>query len=96
MAKKATLDDVVLADAPNVISLEGNAYFPPDAINWEHLVENDHTTTCPWKGEATYFDAVIDGETHRNVGWTYRTPSPKASAIADHVAFWGRVAVESS
>jgi uncharacterized protein (DUF427 family) len=93
MAKKATLDGVVLAEATEVVSLEGSAYFPPETINWEHLTESDHTTTCPWKGQATYFDAVIDGATHRNVGWTYRTPSPQATAIADHVAFWGKVRV---
>ncbi|MEX2279221.1 MAG: DUF427 domain-containing protein [Acidimicrobiia bacterium] len=93
MAKKATLGNVTLAEADEVVSLEGNAYFPPEAIRWDHLTESDHTTVCPWKGQASYFDAVIDGETHRNVGWTYRTPSDKAKAITGHVAFWGKVKV---
>jgi uncharacterized protein (DUF427 family) len=95
MTKKATLLDVVLAEADEVVSLEGNAYFPPEAVRWDHLVESDHTTVCPWKGQASYFDAVIDGETYRNVGWTYRTPSERATAITGHVAFWGKVEVKS-
>jgi uncharacterized protein (DUF427 family) len=92
--KRAVLEGVVLAETENAVSLEGNAYFPPDSIRWELLVANDHTTVCPWKGRAGYFDAVIDGEVHRNVGWTYRTPSDKAAGIAEHVAFWGKVKVE--
>jgi uncharacterized protein (DUF427 family) len=91
MVSKATLEDTVLAESDDIVALEGNAYFPPDAVRWEHLVESDHTTVCPWKGVASYFDAVIDDETHRNVGWTYRTPSAKAQSITGHVAFWGKV-----
>lgn len=96
MSNKAVLDGVVLAESESVVSLEGNAYFPPEAISWDHLVANDHTTICPWKGRASYFDAVIDGKTHRNVGWTYQTPSEKAGAIKGHVAFWGKVKVDSN
>jgi uncharacterized protein (DUF427 family) len=90
---QANLAGVVLAEADEVVRLEGNAYFPPGAVRWEHLVESDHRTTCPWKGEASYFDAVVDGETYRNVAWTYRNPSDKAASITDHVAFWGKVQV---
>lgn len=96
MTKKATLDGVVLAEADQVESMEGNAYFPPAAVRWENLVENDHATVCPWKGEASYFDAVIEGVTYRNVGWTYRTPSDEAAQIAGHVAFWGQVEIGSN
>lgn len=91
MVSKATLEDVVLAESDDTVALEGNAYFPPDSVRWDHLVESDHTTVCPWKGVASYYDAVIDGETHRNVGWTYGAPSAKAQSITGHVAFWGKV-----
>ncbi len=91
---KATLGDVVLAESDDIVTLEGNVYFPPEEVRWERLVESDHTTVCPWKGEANYFDAVIDGETHRNVGWTYRSPSAKAQSITGHVAFWGKVNIK--
>ncbi len=96
MTTRAILDGVVLAETDRVVSLEGNSYFPPDSINWEHLVETDVTSRCFWKGKASYFDTVIDGHTHESVGWTYHTPSRAASDIAEHVAFWNEVRIESS
>lgn len=96
MTVRAVLDGVVLAEADEIVMLEGNAYFPPDTVNWDHLDENTKTTRCPWKGKANYFDAAVGGEQHRSVGWTYHSPSKAASNIADHVAFWGDVKIENA
>ncbi|CAN5791840.1 hypothetical protein BH23ACT5_BH23ACT5_22430 [soil metagenome] len=71
MATRATLDGVILAEADHVISLEGNPYFPPDSIKWDHLVETTVTSRCFWKGKANYFDAAIDGRSYATVAWTY-------------------------
>jgi uncharacterized protein (DUF427 family) len=95
MATRAVLDGVVLAEADEVVMVEGNAYFPPDTVNWEHLTENSTTSRCFWKGKANYFDATLDGSRHDSVGWTYHTPSKAAADIADHVAFWGAVKIEN-
>lgn len=95
MTRRAVLDGVVLAQSDAVVSLEGNAYFPADSVRWEHLTQSPHTTVCPWKGKASYFDAEIGDTTHRNIGWTYLTPSRKAREITGHVAFWGAAWVES-
>jgi uncharacterized protein (DUF427 family) len=95
MTVRAVLDGVVLAEAEEVVGLEGNAYFPPSAVRWDHLTENSATSSCPWKGEANYFDAAVGDRKYESVGWTYHTPSRAAANIADHVAFWGNVKIEN-
>jgi uncharacterized protein (DUF427 family) len=95
MTVRAVLDGVVLAESEEVVAVEGNAYFPPSAVRRELLTENSSTSRCPWKGKANYFDAAVGDKKHESVGWTYHTPSRAASNIADHVAFWGNVKIES-
>ena len=90
---RATLGDTLVAESSRTVTVEGNAYFPPDDVNWEHLAPSPKTTVCHWKGEASYFD-VLDGD--RAVpaaAWTYESPNPAAEEIAHHVAFWGQVEV---
>lgn len=96
MTYRAVLNGTVLAESDDIVRLEGNVYFPSSAVKWNRLNDSTKTTVCPWKGTASYFDAVVDEDRIPNVGWTYRTPSPKASSITDHVAFWGKVEVERS
>jgi uncharacterized protein (DUF427 family) len=74
--------------------VEGNVYFPPETVNRESLQASDHSTVCPWKGEASYFDVVVDGEANRNAAWYYSEPSDKARHIKDHVAFWKGVFID--
>lgn len=97
---KAMWNDEVLADAPvsELIRIEGNWYFPPKYLNWQFFEESDHRTTCPWKGEAHYYDAVVDGRRNLFGAWYY--PEPKASAIervkhdfSNYVAFWNGIEV---
>ena len=89
----ATWNGVVLADSDETVVVEGNHYFPPEAINREHLEESDDTSVCPWKGTASYYDVVVDGERKPGAAWTYRTPRDAAAEIKDHVAFWRGVDV---
>lgn len=96
MTYRAVLNGTVLAESDDIVRLEGTIYFPPTAVKWDRLDESPKTTVCHWKGTASYFDAVVDEDRVANVGWTYRTPSQKASSITDHVAFWGKVKVEAS
>ena len=97
---KATWNDTVIADAPkqDLIRIEGNWYFPPNAIKREHFKASDHQTTCFWKGEASYYDIVAGGKTNEFGAWYY--PKPQDGSIekvgrdfTDYVAFWNGVVV---
>ncbi len=92
---KAIWNGAVIAEAADdeVQIVEGNVYFPPQALRREHLRESSHTTTCPWKGMAGYYDVVVGGQINQNAAWIYREPLPAAKEIAGHVAFWRGVDV---
>lgn len=85
--RRAVAGEVVVAEADQTEQVEGNDYFPPDTVNWEYFEPSDRTTVCPWKGVASYYDLVIDGERIPNAAWTYETPSEAAANITEHVAF---------
>jgi uncharacterized protein (DUF427 family) len=85
---KATVNGVVLAESDDYEVVEGNIYFPPDDVNMDYFAETDHHTTCPWKGEASYYTIDVDGTTLENAAWFYPQPKEAASQIKDHVAFY--------
>lgn len=89
----ATWNGAVLADSDDTVMVEGNHYFPPDAIDERFFVRSERTSFCPWKGTASYLDVVVDGQVNSAAAWVYRDPKPKASHIADRIAFWGGVEV---
>ena len=91
----ATWNGAVLATSDSTVVVEGNHYFPPDSINDEYFSEIDRTTKCPWKGTASYYDVVVEGERNAAAAWTYRSPKTAADSIKDHVAFYGSVRVEA-
>ena len=72
---RATWKGKVLAESDRVEIVEGNVYFPPDAVKREHVRDSGTHSTCPWKGEASYYDVVVDGETNRDAAWYYPAPS---------------------
>lgn len=90
---KAIWNGTVLAESDDTVVVEGNHYFPPDSLHREYFRASDHHTTCPWKGEASYYTLVVDGETNENAAWTYPEPKEAAAQIKDHVAFWRGVKV---
>jgi uncharacterized protein (DUF427 family) len=92
---KAIWNHQVIAQSEETVMVEGNHYFPHEAVNWEFFKENETHTVCPWKGTASYYDVVVDGEVNRNAAWYYPAPSNAARQIKDHVAFWRGVKVES-
>jgi uncharacterized protein (DUF427 family) len=91
---KATWNNAILADSDNTVVVEGNHYFPADSINKQHFRENSGHTTCPWKGEASYYDLVVGEEVNAGAAWYYPDPKDAAKQIKDHVAFWKGVKVE--
>ncbi len=84
----------MLAESDETIVVEGNHYFPRDGINEEYFVDSTAHTVCPWKGVASYYDVVVDGEANRGAAWYYPTPSAAAADIKNHIAFWRGVRVE--
>lgn len=91
---KAVWNEQVVAESDKTIVVEGNHYFPPDSINLEFLRDSEEHTRCPWKGTASYYDVVVDGEVSRGGAWFYPDPSRAAKKIKNHVAFWRGVRVE--
>jgi uncharacterized protein (DUF427 family) len=83
----------VIAESGETITVEGNHYFPPASLRHEHLVPNTRRSRCGWKGEARYFDVVVDGLSNPAAAWSYADPKPAAEAIRDYVAFWGGIEV---
>jgi uncharacterized protein (DUF427 family) len=91
---RATWNGKVVAESAGYETVEGNVYFPADAIKKEYFRASATHTTCPWKGEASYYDLVVDGKENRDAAWFYPTPKEAARNITGHVAFWKGVTVE--
>lgn len=91
----ASWNGAVIAQATDeqVELVENNVYFPLSAVKQEYLRPSSHTTVCPWKGTASYYDLVVDGQTNANAAWYYPAPKDAAKQIAGHVAFWRGVSV---
>lgn len=84
----------VIAESDKFELVEGNVYFPPETVRREVLKDSATHTVCPWKGTASYYTIVVDGEENRDGAWYYPDPKPAAANIKDHVAFWRGVTVE--
>ena len=91
---KAIWNGAVLAQSDRTEVVEGNQYFPPDSINREYFQESDTHTTCGWKGVASYYNVVVDGQTNKDAAWYYPTPKDAAKNITGYIAFWRGVKVE--
>ncbi|MCC7598385.1 DUF427 domain-containing protein [Janthinobacterium sp. FW305-129] len=92
----ASWNGAVIAQATDaqVQVVENNVYFPLSAVTQAYLRPSSHTSICPWKGTASYYDLVVDGQTNANAAWFYPQPKDAAKQIAGHVAFWRGVSVE--
>lgn len=90
---RAVWNGVTIAESDRTVVVDGNHYFPPAALREEHLRPSTRQTVCPWKGTASYYDVVVDGERNPAAAWCYRDPKEAAAAIKDHVAFWHGVDV---
>ena len=91
---KATWNGVTIAESDNCVVVEGNQYFPSDAVKKEYLKPSDTHTTCPWKGLASYYSIEVDGKANKDAAWYYPQPKEAAKQIKDRIAFWRGVRVE--
>jgi uncharacterized protein (DUF427 family) len=91
---KAIWKGRVIAESNVFETVEGNVYFPKGALKSEFFRPSDTHTVCSWKGTASYYDVVVDGEVNPAAAWYYPEPKDAAANIKDHVAFWNGVTVE--
>jgi len=91
---KAVWNGKVLAESDRTVVVEGNHYFPAGSVNRTYFKESPTHTTCPWKGVASYYTVVVDGQANEDAAWYYPEPKEAASQIKDYVAFWKGVKVE--
>jgi uncharacterized protein (DUF427 family) len=92
---KAIWNNIVIAESDSFETVEGNTYFPSGSIKREFFRDSATHTTCSWKGVASYYDVVVDGQTNRDAAWYYPQTLPAADNIKSYVAFWRGVAVET-
>jgi uncharacterized protein (DUF427 family) len=92
---KATWNGVVLAESDQTVVVEGNHYFPSETINKQFFEKSSSHTHCPWKGEASYYNVVVNGEVNKDAAWYYPDPKEAAAEIKDRIAFWRGVKVTS-
>lgn len=85
-----------IAQSDHTIEIEGNQYFPFESVNQEFLTPSTLTSTCHWKGEASYYSLNVDGQINKDAVWTYKSPKDAAKEIAGYVAFWRGVEVVKS
>jgi uncharacterized protein (DUF427 family) len=91
---RALWNETVIAESDDIEVVEGNLYFPRESLVAESFIESPTRTTCSWKGEASYLDVVVGGQTNTDAAWFYPTPKDAAANIAGRVAFWRGVTIE--
>lgn len=85
----------VIAESDRTEVVEGNQYFPPDSIKQEFFKPSSTHTTCPWKGQASYYTIVVDGQENPDAAWYYPETKERANNIKGYIAFWKGVTVKS-
>jgi len=83
----------VIAESTDTVVVEGNHYFPETSLKREFVTFSNHKTTCPWKGQASYYSLIVNGEMNPDAVWYYADPKPEAAQIKGRVAFWKGVVV---
>ena len=92
---RAIWNDTVIAESDDTVVVEGNHYFPADAVDEQFLAASDRHTTCHWKGVASYYDVVVGDDVNQAAAWYYPDPSAAAIEIKGRIAFWKGVKVEA-
>jgi uncharacterized protein (DUF427 family) len=75
---QAIIDGTVVADASDseLITIEGNPYFPPSSLTADAFSDSTTAYNCPWKGDAQYHDVTVAGANHHDAAWSYPEPYP--------------------
>lgn len=95
MSYQAVWNGAVVAETDDVVTVEGNAYFPASSLRSEYVSDSAKTSVCPWKGTASYYTITVDGAANQDAAWYYPQPKPEAEQLRDRVAFWRGVEVRA-
>jgi uncharacterized protein (DUF427 family) len=90
---KAIWNNTLIAESDDTVLVEGNHYFPATSLNREFITFSNHKTSCPWKGQASYYSLKVNGDVNTDAVWYYADPKPEAASIKGRVAFWKGVKV---
>jgi len=90
---KAVWNGETIAESDKTVVVEGNHYFPAEAVKPSALRPSATHSTCPWKGEASYYSVVVNGQENKDAAWFYPAPKPAAANIKGRIAFWKGVQV---
>ncbi|MCF8224726.1 MAG: DUF427 domain-containing protein [Bacteroidales bacterium] len=90
---KAIWNNKVIAESDDIVTLEGNSYFPAESVNNDLISKSDSKSVCPWKGIASYYDIHVDGKINKAAAWYYPEPKIAAKEIRGRVAFWKGVEI---
>lgn len=96
MLMQAVFNGVVIAESDVTVVVEGNHYFPREALREQYLRPSHTTSLCPWKGRASYYTVEVDGVTAADAAWYYAKPSPLARNVKGRLAFWRGVEVRAT
>ncbi|MCG6970041.1 MAG: DUF427 domain-containing protein [Gammaproteobacteria bacterium] len=90
---KALWNGEVVAQSDDTVVVEGNHYFPAESISREYFKPSSKKTTCPWKGEASYYTLQVNGKENPDAAWYYPEPKEPANNIKGRIAFWRGVEI---
>jgi len=90
---RAIWNERVIAESDDTVVVEGNHYFPPDAIRPDYFKPSTATSVCPWKGTASYYSLDVDGQQNPDAAWYYPETKASADEIKGRIAFWKGVQI---
>ncbi|MFI8481311.1 DUF427 domain-containing protein [Pseudomonas sp. NPDC078700] len=90
---QAIWNNTVIAQSDATVVVEGNHYFPADSIVSQYFKPSDHSSHCPWKGQAQYYSLEVEGKHNADAAWYYPEPKDAAAKIRGYVAFWKGVSI---
>ncbi len=90
---KAIWNGAVIAESDDIVTVEGNAYFPEASLDRALITPSAHTSVCGWKGTANYYSLQVAGKTNPDSVWYYAEPKPAAEQVNGRVAFWKGVEI---
>ena len=90
---KASWNNTVIAQSDDTVLVEGNHYFPESSLKKEFITFSNHKSSCAWKGQASYYTLIVNGDTNPDAIWYYPDPKPEAEMVRGRVAFWKGVSV---
>jgi uncharacterized protein (DUF427 family) len=93
---KVIVDGTVIADTNRAMVMMETGippvcYVPPEDIAQEYLTKTDHSTHCPFKGDASYWTINVGDRELQNAIWAYESPIEAATPIKGHMAFYANL-----